>query len=203
MFLAPKNLYRDSGNISAKNYYSCKRKMCGCDEFVLCRLSFAGFMFLRILFPLQFQVSMGHKNCFVEILEDRKVKQPYSYYPQRAGAGQGVLWHLTYVVAYLLAYLVVVMAVAAELTTTPTPAASSFSFSRCTSRFMTKFSSFSYSRHLQHQIWRPQGGERQKHRFQFILIGPTQLPTCSSPPSLSNCQPWRQTWQPPTVCFTN
>lgn len=44
---------------------------------------------------------------------------------------------------------------------------------------------------------------KNQHRFKIIPIGPTQVPTCSSPPSLSNCRLWRQTWQPPTVCFTN
>lgn len=39
-----------------------------------CQLSFAGYMFLRILFTLDFQVSVDLESCFMGNLEDRKMK---------------------------------------------------------------------------------------------------------------------------------
>ena len=74
MFLAQNNLDVDSRNRSAKNHYSYKRKIWEYNEFVLCQLSFAGNMFLRIPFTLDFQVSVDLESCFMGNLEDRKMK---------------------------------------------------------------------------------------------------------------------------------
>lgn len=73
-----------------------KRKIWGCNGFILCPISFAGYMFLRIPFTLKLQVSMDHESYFMGNLEDRKMKQPYSYYTLRFGADVAAYCWLTW-----------------------------------------------------------------------------------------------------------
>lgn len=73
-----------------------------------------------------------------------------------------------------------------------------------TSSIMTKCSGFSCSGHLQHQSWRPRDGKRPTTQ---VPIHPHRSHSGSNlsffPISLSNCLPWRHTWQPPIGCFTS
>ena len=165
-------------------------------------------MFLRIPFTLKLQVSMDHESYFMGNLEDRKMKQPYSYYTLRFGAGQGVLAYLTHVAAYC--WLTwsgkgdrqQLGSQQLHLLLHP-PSASLIWFSTYQvswQRAVASPAADTYS----NKVGGFKVAKDQQHRFQFTLIGPIPVPICSSSPSsLSNCLPWRQTWQPPIGCFTS